>query len=344
MNLHRQLLPFLVFVVASKVCAQVAVTDITYGALQNGADQSQGGITFRNEFYGVNQIATAAGDYNVSGPIAQDVFVRRNTTGSGGPNNTTLFYQVDGRDRAFGSAPTTIENVFLDGNLFTGLRDPFANTGSSSYSQNSNIERIDFYFGDYVVQEGAGIVMFDIENLGNNGDSFRIAAFGQWDSSAAAPDSFANTGLLIGSDSFGDALLSPTDNSTLEFARATYTNGDNLSGTASNFTVFNSDLARVGMLIRFTDLGLSVGDTIQGFSIMASDVNATTSIDLVDWTNDTVYRTDTDRSTDGNVDFMGFGAQLATPVPEPSSYGALFLAFSSALYGLRRRRIRVKAA
>ncbi|MCC5021718.1 MAG: PEP-CTERM sorting domain-containing protein [Candidatus Synoicihabitans palmerolidicus] len=326
--------------VSTGAWAQVAVTDLTYGEGQNGRNSNQGGVSFRNEYYSVDTVTTAAGDYHINGPLADSVYIRRNNAPSGGPDNTTLFYQLDNRDRAYGTGPSTAEDVMTDGNLFTGLRDPFANTGSSNSAQNSNIERIDFYFGDYVVQEGAGFILFDLENVGNNGDAFRLAAFDSWDSSAASPDSYTSTGLLIGDDAFGDARASPTDNSILEFGRATYTDGDDLSGSATNFTSFSSDLAMVGILIRFTDLGLSVGDTMQGFSLMAPDVTPTASVDLVDWTNNTVFHTDTDRNTHGNVDFMGFGAQLANPVPEPSSYGAIFMALLSSFYVVRRRHIR----
>ncbi|MCF3651158.1 PEP-CTERM sorting domain-containing protein [Synoicihabitans lomoniglobus] len=340
-TLFNRLATIATFAIVPAAFAQIAVTDISYGPRQNDPNSTQGGITFRNELYDVNTIDAGGESYRFDGPVADSVHIRRNTT-AGNPDNTTLFYQVQqsrwSGTSAYGTAPTTLEEVFTDGNLFTGVRDPFANTGSSSNSQNSNIERIDFYFGDYVVQEGAGIVFFDLENVGNQGDAFKIAAFDSWDASTYTPDSYANTGLNIAPDSFGTGLNSPTDNSSLDFGRATYTNSDNLSGSASNFTVFGSDLELVGIMIRFTDLGLEVGSTIQGFSIMASDVNAATSVDLVDWTDNTVYRTDTDRNTHGNVDFMGFGAQLANPVPEPSSYGAIFVGLLSGFYLTRRRR------
>ncbi len=326
---------------AAVVPAQVAVTSVSYGARQNDWNQSQGGIVFRNESYAVDSIGTEAGDYTMSGPMAQDVYVRRNTSWwNSNPNYTTLFYQIDHHDRAYGTTPSTVEDVFLSGNLFSGIRDPFANTGSSTYSQNSNIERIDFFFGDYVVEEGAGIILFDLENAGNFGDAFRIAAFTGWDSSAAAPDLYANTGLLIAPDSYGGPLLSPTDNGSTEFGRATYGDGDDVSGSAYNFTPLADDLAMVGILIRFTDMGLQVGQTINGFSLMASDVNVTVASDLVNWNNAAVYRTDTDRNTHGNIDFMGFGGQIANAVPEPSTYGAWFIGLLGAAYALRVRRQR----
>lgn len=319
--------------------AQVTVTDIQYGARQNGWNTNEGGISFRNEYYPVETVNTTVGEYRFDGPLANDVYFRRQA-GWGDPNNTTLFYQTDRNNNPYGTHPDNAADVFLQGNLTTGLRDPFANDGSASEYQNSNIERIDFYFGDYVVQEGDGFVLFDLENIGNQGDAFRVAAFDGWDAATATPDSYANTGLNIGSDSFGSGLNSPTDNGSREFHRATYTDGDVLTGSPTGYTDLGEGLELVGILIRFTDLGLEVGDTIQGFSLMASDVTATTSVDLVDWNDSSVYRNNTDRNTYGNVDFMGFGAQVATPVPEPSTYGALFIGSLIAFFGFRRWRSR----
>ena len=333
-------------VIGPAAWAQVAVTDITYGNRQNGSWDYQGGIYYSNDYYDVETLSTAGEDYHVDGALANDVYIRRNTS-SGNPNNTTLFFQGDQwqsrygtSNLAYGETPTDVEDLFLDGNLFAGIRDPFANTGSSRHAYNSNIERIDFHLGTHVVQEGEGIVLFDLENVGNQGDAFRIAAFDEWDTQSATPDAYVGTGLYIAPDSFGNGLDSPTDNSSLEFGRGTYTNGDNVSGNASNITYFSENsLELVGIVIRFTDLGLSAGDTIEGYSLMAADVTAGSAQDLVDWTDSSVYRTNTNRNTHGNVDFMGFGAQLATPVPEPAAYGAWLVGFGTIVFmAIRRRR------
>jgi hypothetical protein len=36
------------------------------------------------------------------------------------------------------------------------------------------------------------------------------------------------------------------------------------------------------------------------------------------------------------MDFMGFGAQLANKVPEPSTYGMIFLGLGVTFFGARR--------
>lgn len=327
--------------------AQTAVTGITYGSLTDAANQTTGGVTYLNRDRTVNTVTTAVGDYRFDGPLASNVYFRRNTDSNGNgtsngtgdnPNNSTLIYQVDGSNRDYGDYQSSLSQVFLDSNLYTGIRNPFGN-GSGS-SANSNIERIDFYFsGGYTVQANDALVFFDVENTGNYGDGFRIAAFtgvGTVNGVANAPTTYANTGLLVAPDSFGGPINNPEGASTGNYYRSTFTNGDNLSGTASN-TTSAGNLQLVGILISFADLGISAGTTIYGYSLMAGDVAPTTAANLVNWNSVTYYPTNTDPTGTGNMDFMGFGAQISRPVPEPSIYGAIFLGLTSGAIALRRR-------
>jgi hypothetical protein len=335
--------------------AQTAITGITYGTLADNANQTQGGVTYLNRDRTVSTVASSLGDYQFNGPIASNVFFRRNTDSGGNgtpnqssdnPNNTTLIYQVDGSNRSYGDYQPTAAQVFLDGNLATGIRNPFANgTGNSTYS---NTERIDFYFaGGYTVQANDALVFFDVENAGNFGDGFRIAAFtgvGTVNGVSNAPTTYANTGLLVPADSFGGPITNPEGGSSAAYNRSTFTNGDNLSGTASN-TAGAGTLELVGILIRFSDLGISAGTTIYGYSLMAGDVAPTTAANLVNWNNATYFPTNTDPTGYGNMDFMGFGAQISRPVPEPSTYGAIFVGVGAVFFGWRRfRRARLALA
>jgi hypothetical protein len=281
--------------------------------------------------------------------VATNVFVRRNTT-AGNANNTTVFYSYTshsgGSSTVLSSSDTspTIEKLMKSGDLTQGLRNPFAN---GSGSTESNIERLDFYFaGGYTVQAGDGLVFFDLENQNNFGDGFRLAAFtavGTFNGSADAPTAYANTGLVVTPDSFGGPVNTP-DGLNARYLRSTTTNGDNLTGSQTRATIDTNagtlganDLYLVGILIRFSDLGISVGSTIYGYSLMAGDVTAPAAANLVNWNNPTYYPTNTDSATWGNMDFMGFGAQIARPVPEPSTYGAILMALGLAGFGLRRR-------
>ena len=337
--------------IAASTQAQTTVTGITYGTAVNNTDTSHGGLTFREQYAPVTSVATSTlGDYQFNGPVASSVIVRRNTS-EAGPNNTTVFYQTSGTNSTapLGQYESSVSNMFLSGNLYEGLRNPFANGAGA---QNSNIERIDFYYaGGYTVKAGDALVFFDLENTGNMGDGFRIAAFtavdgaGDLDPSVAGtPTTYANAGLQVAADSFsGGDLNSPTGGTNGNFERTTYTNGDNLSGTGSTTDIGNG-LNLVGILIRFSDLGIAAGTTIQGFSLMAGDMNPTTAANLVNWNNTTYYPTNTDAAGYGNMDFMAFGAQISRPVPEPSTYGAMFVGLSAAFFGWRRYRRALSAA
>lgn len=329
--------------------AQIAVTNVTYGALVDNTDIVQGGLTFRQQYAPVNTVTTSLGDYRFNGPVASNIFVRRNAGGTG-PNNTTVFYQTSGSTSTapLGQYASSVQNMFLSNNLYEGLRNPFANGAGA---QNSNIERIDFYYaGGYTVQANDSLVFFDLENTGNFGDGFRIAAFTAVDGAgdldvgtAGTPTTYANSGLLVAADSFGGPINSPTGGTTGNFERATYTSGDNLSGTASSVTNIGSGLNLVGILIRFADLGIAAGTTIQGFSLMAGDTVPTSAANLVNWNNVAYYPTNTSATATGNMDFMGFGATISRPVPEPSTYGAIFIGLSALFFGWRRHRRGVNA-
>ncbi|MFZ5494333.1 MAG: PEP-CTERM sorting domain-containing protein [Verrucomicrobiota bacterium] len=328
--------------------AQTAITDITYGSLTDNPNQTTGGITYLNRDRTVSTVSTASGDYRFDGPLASNVYIRRNTDSNANgtpnqsgdnPNNTTIIYQVDGSNRNYGDYNASLEQMFLDSNLYVGVRNPFGNGAGTS--TNSNIERIDFYFsGGYTVQANDALVFFDVENTGNFGDGFRIAAFtgvGTVNGFSNAPTTYANTGLLVAPDSFGGPIDNPQLGSTGNYRRATFTNADSLAGTATNIASAGN-LQLVGILISFADLGISAGTTIYGYSLMAGDTAPTAAADLVNWNNVTYYPTNTDPAGYGNMDFMGFGAQISRPVPEPSTYGALMLSLTGLLVGWRRRR------
>lgn len=336
--------------------AQVAVTSVTYGSMVNTSNRTADNITYLNEYTPVASIGSALGDYQFNGPTASNVYFRRNT-GAGNPNNSTVFYQYSstssGNATVYGRGDTspTLSEVMLSSDLTQGLRNPFANGGSSSL--NSNIERIDFYFaGGYTVQAGDALVFFDLENVGNNGDGFRVSAFTSWGTvnGTAAPTAYANTGLLVEPDTFGDAVDTPTGTNA-RYVRSTTTSGDNLASNQSIATLDSnsgtpnsSDLYLVGILIPLADLGLSVGQTIYGYSLFAGDVAFTSTSQMSNWNNSTYYPTNTDASTWGNMDFMGFGAQLSRPIPEPSTYGALLVGAVAGLLGWRRFRTRRSAS
>lgn len=347
-----------IFVCLPLCRGQVAVTDIDHSTVNDLTNVSVGNISYLNRIRTIPTVRTATTEYAVDGLIAPNVYYRRGATGVNGA--TVWFQTVDftGPDYAVqgeGDSTPTLQEMADTRNIAQGLENPFANTvDSSTYGQTSNIERIDVYFGDsgYVVTEGAAFVLFDLEAYGSHGDAFRIAAFNGADTAASTndPTSYVNTGLFINPGSFGDKLTVP-GGSNVGYIRSETTNGNNIGGTQT-VTVLESDvtgaaaagdLIIVGIVIRFSDLGLNVGDTVYGYSVMAGDVVASTSSDLLDWTDTSVYLNTTNAGSDpntdfGNIDFASFGGQIARPVPESRVYGLAFLATLGAAFAFRRRR------
>lgn len=336
---------------APQLPAQFAVTNVDYGTTVDSADRVAGNLTFLNQVTNVTYVSSALGTYTVDGASATSVAFRRNT-GSGNPNTANVYYQYSSIG-SYGTTATvigqgdstpTLSEVMLSNDLSQGIRNPFAN---GSGNENSNIERIDFYFaGGYTVRAGDAIVLFDLENYGDHGDGFRIAAYtsiGTVNGVANAPTAYANSGLLIAPGTMGDPIKTPTGTNA-RYLLSTTTTGDSLASSQSITTLDTNagtlgayDLYLVGIMIRFTDLGLSVGQTIYGYSLMAGDVRASSGSDLVNWNNSSVYLTNTDPNTWGNVDFAGFGGTIARAVPEPQSYGCVLLGTGFVLAALRRR-------
>ncbi|MBX3737768.1 MAG: hypothetical protein KF715_13815 [Candidatus Didemnitutus sp.] len=337
-----------------RTSAQVAITSVDYGTTTNTTDRTAGNLTFLNQFTNVEYVSSSLGTYAINGTAASSVSFRRNT-GAGNPNTANVFYQYSSTNSnngtttasvyGKGDSSPTLSEVMLSNDLTQGLRNPFAN---GSGSENSNIERIDFYFsGGYTVKENDAIVLFDLENYGDHGDGFRVAAYtsvGTVNGVSNAPTAYANSGLLVEPGTMGDAVDTPTGTNA-RYLLSTSTSGDSLTSNQSITSLdYNSgtpganDLYLVGILIRFTDLGLSVGQTIYGYSLMAGDVTASSGSDLVNWNNSSVYSTDTDSSTWGNADFAAFGGTIARAVPESQFYGGALLSFGVLIGALHKRR------
>lgn len=333
---------------------QSAVTVITYGSLSNGSNRTAGDVKFLQEYHPVETVSTNGMDYHFNGPMADSVSFRyTNVYSYRNDHNASAYYQYSSSRYgtysvyATGDTSPTMEEVMLSNDLTQGIRNPFANGTNST---DSNVERIDFNFnGGYTVQAGDALVFFDLENYNNYGDGFRVAAFTGVDNNGNA-DQYASTGLLIQPGTLGGPVDNPVGNNAKYIRVTTSDQGTSLGGYNQDISVLDShssggydssDLWIVGIVVKLEDLGLQAGQTIYGYSLMAGDVAAGNDASkLVDWTNTNVYKSNTDPDSWGNADFMGFGAQMARPVPEPATYGAILTLGGLALFGFSRWRRR----
>jgi hypothetical protein len=323
----------------SDMLGQAAITSWTTTTLTDSADQTVSGITYLNKFITVDTFTTAGGTYFAQSSVVQadDAYVRRNTTTQS--NGVGWMAIRNGSNtNVHGSYYATEKSLLLSGNLLNSTFDTFTNDTGTLSGQATNVERIDFVWSSgYTALSGDVLTVFNIDPAGAQ-DNFRIAVFTGWDSVNHKPTSYATTGVLVVDGQYGPllSLAYPTGTSTTSTWNAvSFTSGDSLSGTGS-FVFTQTPQGIGGAAISLTDLGVGNGQTIYGYSIMGPDVTPTTAADLVDWTNSSVYLTNTSQ-VDGTADFSTFGGRFVRPIPEPSAYGTILLGAGLLAFGVRRR-------
>jgi hypothetical protein len=331
---------FLALALAGAVArAQTTVTAVTTTTSTTAASTTEGGtnpttLTFLNDVRAVSTYVAGGVEY-LAVDAANNVFVRRNT-GAGNANRTSLWMENDAAANTVnGTDRDSLPAVFLDNNLFQGADNVFVNGTSASQS---NIERVDFVWsgGFTVAATTDGLAVFERGAAGAH-DAFQVAVITSLGSGLASPLTWTFGSVLeIASTNYG-ANLDVTNDSTVDtlaYRLLRYNAGDTLTTHNPGNETGSQGLA--GVHISFADLGISVGTTIYGYAIMASDVT-NVSANLVNWNTATFYPTNT-ADTSGGIDFAAFGGQRTRVVPEPSVYGAGLLGLGAALLAWRRRR------
>lgn len=326
------------------VSAQTAITDWTL-SYSDGPNEVEDGITYRNTALAITGFSTASSAYYL-GATASSAFIRRNTDSNGnGTHNqagidnnnrsSTWGAQASGQNNLFGSYETTLNDVLLNNNILMGGDDLLANSNNTSDRSSANIERLDFYFGATTVNATDGLTIFDRGNAGAH-DNVKIAVFTSWGS--GEPTTYAGNVVTLTTAEYG-ANLDTNPSAAGTQASFTYTllrfnNGDSLATLDTPTNTGTQGIA--GAFISFADLGIATGTTIYGYSILAADV--TTDVQqLADWKNSTHFPTGTN-SANGGIDLVSFNGRIARPVPEPATYGALFLGGMLGFWWLSRRK------
>jgi hypothetical protein len=233
-----------------------------------------------------------------------------------------------------GNYRTTLGDVLLGNNILMGGDNLFTSGNDASAPSQGNIERVDFYWsGGLTASSTDGLVVFERGVAGSH-DAFKIAVFTAWDSVNNRPSTFGGSVLTVSATAYGssnldwDPLTGGVQSNIANYRILRFDKGDDLTALKSDASFNNQGIA--GTFISFANLGIASDTTIYGYSIMGADVTTTTA-NLADWTNATYYPTTTPDAS-GGLDLVSFNGRVARPVPEPATYGAMFigLAFVSA--------------
>jgi hypothetical protein len=325
-----------VLLLAPALFAQIAVTQITTSST-NQSNQNINGASFGRETVAVTTFKDGAGNIYDANSVAGSAYVRRNT-GVGNANYSSVWY-ADGSNTDFAATyATTYDSLLLGNNLLRGSDNTFANgTGTNT----GNIERLDFLFNPTGITAtiATAFAVFDRGNATEH-DTVSIAVITGWDSTNNVPTSYGGVLATLAPANYG--TTNPTANFNYHLFR--YGNGSNLGSPYWSDNTETGAQGIGGATISMADLGISAGTTIYGYSLMAGDVTSATiggnMANLVNWNNATYYSTTTDgNSGGGGIDLSAVNGVLYNKrVPEPSTYGAIFVGLSAAFFGWRRYR------
>jgi hypothetical protein len=296
----------------------------------SGTPSAAEGYTFENGQRSVTTFTTASSTYGIASQ-ADNVFVRRNAVNN---NQSSVWYTSSGvGTNLSGIHQNAYGPLLTSNNIFAGSDNTFAN---GTVNTTGNIERLDFTWNSgLTVSNSLAFAVFDRGAVGVH-DSFAIAAVTAIDASGN-PTAY---GSLLGVAAGWGGATNPIADFNYRLFR--YNNGDILTASTANTEVGTQGIG--GIVITPTDLGLTVGTTIYGYSLMAMDVTATTSAQLLDWTNGTFYPTTTDGTTGGGgIDLAALNGMAFIIVPEPAPSAGLlgaFVALVSICHCVRTRQSR----
>lgn len=329
-------------VFAHHLQAQIAVSTITTSTA-DVANQTTNGTVFDDTTVSITSFKDIAGNIYDANTVAGSAFVRRDTT-AGNANNSSVWY-ANGTPATDMAAPyaSTYASLLLGNNILRGSDNTFAN-GTDATS--SNIERLDFVLNPSGITSttSTAFAVFDRGAVGQH-DGVKIAVITGWDSVNNVPTAYGGVLVSVTPTNYGAANVATDFNYNL----FRYSNGDNLGSPFWNSNTETGTQGLGGTIISLSDLGIAAGTTIYGYSLMGDDVtNGGSQTNLVDWNNATYFPTNTDGTTGGGgIDLSAVNGVLYNKrVPEPSTYGAIFIGLTATFAGWRRycRRVSAPAA
>jgi hypothetical protein len=321
--------------------AQIAISSISTSTTDL-SNKKVNDTWFERTTASIDQFWDVAGNIYDANTVAGSAYVRRNTT-AGNANNSSVWYTESSTAGRFQATYSTdYADLLLGNNILRGSDNTFANgTGANT----GNVERLDFVFGSSGISAtiSTAFAIFD-RGAVNVHDNVKIAVITGWDSVNNVPTAYGGNLVSITPTNYGTSNLT----ADFDYNLFRYSNGDNFDDPYWNDNTETGTQGLGGTIVSMSDLGIALGTTIYGYSLMAGDVvTGGNMANLVDWSNATYYATNTSGATGtGGIDLSAVNGVLYNRrVPEPSTYGAIFMGATLAfLYWRRKKRVTAATA
>jgi Secretion system C-terminal sorting domain len=243
-------------------------------------------------------IRRAANAWELTGGNKQHIFCEGPATVDNSThrmNFPVAFPQVSGQNY--------MQRVIKDGFVNRGSDNVFNNDAGSDATAN-NIERMDFVYKPGMATTQLTLAGFVITERGGN-DAFKIAAITGIDVNGN-PTSFGPV-LTVGTASYGATIVNT----------ATYVMRKDPADLSLRPFSLVPPQAIKAVFVRFSDLGIAASQRVYGYALMGNDVTATTSAQVLNFTN-TTYFPRTTTATNGGMDVASapgiFHADMVLPV------------------------------
>ncbi|MDP2235545.1 MAG: LruC domain-containing protein [Bacteroidales bacterium] len=181
-------------------------------------------------------------------------------------------------------------------NLLRGSDNLFANTGDGN-GNNNNIERLDVVVSAGILLTSASGQGFAVMERGalNQHDAFVAGVITGIDGSGN-PTAYSNL-VRVTSANYGSVNIVPNQNSAV-------LRRDNNTGELKVSTTLSGQ-GIGGVFFKFSDFGLTDGQTVYGYSLTANDFPVSgTPANFVDYTNSTFFPTNTNSASAGGIDMI----------------------------------------
>lgn len=234
----------------------------------------------RYDYFDTIILRRAANAWETTGGNKQQIYIEGNATVDNVTYNMPFpaaYPQVTGY--------AYMQRVMKEGCINRGSDNVFNNDSASDRTYN-NIERVDFVLKAGAATNNLTAVGFMIAERGGN-DPFKIAAITGVDANGN-PTSFGPV-LSVTAASYGSAITTVP----------TYVlRKDVADGALRPFSIVGAQSVK-SVFISLSNLGIASMQRVYGYALMASDVTATTSAQLLNYTNTTYFPRTTTTATGG---------------------------------------------